>query len=574
VRFAVALVTLLIAFVLVGIGFAQRTIFKPADHVGITAEVPADVHYVVVPGSVLRSHPGQQEIGLTGDGVVFAAYGRTSDVTAWLSGQQYAQLRLTAEGDAVQSETRTAPVVSGLEGGTPDPDGSDLWLDQERGEGSLDWTVNVPDSVSLLIAADGASPAPGTVDITWPVNTATPLAVPLIVAGGVLTVVGLLLIAAAFNHMRKSRGPRRKAPPRMPPPPKYRPQRPASMTPVPERGRRSVHHRVALGGGALAVVLIGAAVVPAPAPALAANAPDEASVGEQQATMIVHRVAEVAAKADEQRDADVAADRFAGAALDLRDAAYRIRAKDKKADMPQAVPLDSATMRLILPEATPDWPRTLFAVVDDSTSKKIAPLALAMVQDDPRADYKVHYAMSLQPDMTLPDLPSALSGATRLDAATPVLQIPPGELAADYGSLLLDSGSDAAALFDVSADNLAEGVGEAAKKKVAKKLGSTARITFKDLKTDPSKVIALSTAKSGALVAVQLDEQWTVKPKQAGVTVRPSGGTKILSKLSSSSKGIVSVYGYQLLFAVPSAGSDRRVVLLGYAQGLVSAKEL
>jgi hypothetical protein len=86
-------------------------------------------------------------------------------------------------------------------------------------------------------------------------------------------------------------------------------------------------------------------------------------------------------------------------------------------------------------------------------------------------------------------------------------------------------------------------------------------------------VIALSTADSGALVAVRLDEQWTVKPKRSGVTVKPSGGTKILSKTSSTSKGIVSVYGYQLLFSVPSAGSNKPIVLLGYDQGLVSAKE-
>ena len=87
-------------------------------------------------------------------------------------------------------------------------------------------------------------------------------------------------------------------------------------------------------------------------------------------------------------------------------------------------------------------------------------------------------------------------------------------------------------------------------------------------------MIALSTANSGALVAVHLDEQWTVKPKRAGVTVRPSGGTKILSKTDATGKGISSVYGYQLLFSVPSAGSGKPIVLLGYDQGLVSAKEL
>src|SRR4051794_11355225 len=76
VRFAVAFVTLLVALVLVGTGFAQRTVLKPADHVSVAADIPADVHYVVIPGSVLRSHVGGQRIQLAGSDVVFAGYGR------------------------------------------------------------------------------------------------------------------------------------------------------------------------------------------------------------------------------------------------------------------------------------------------------------------------------------------------------------------------------------------------------------------------------------------------------------------------------------------------------------------
>jgi hypothetical protein len=583
VRFAVAFVTMLIALVLVGTGFAQRTVLKPDDHISVAADIPGDVHYVVIPGSVLKAHVGGQQLQLAGSGAVFAGYGRTADVTAWLSGQRYAELSVDDAGTAVRPVVKTAPVVNGLRGGTPDPDGSDLWMAQRTGEKSLRWPINVPDSVSVIVAANGAAPAPSVVRVTWPVNNATPLAVPLIVAGGLLAAVGLLLLVWALVHVRRSRGPRRKSPPKMPKrpqPPKYRPQRPSSAPPPAERGRRSVSHRIALGGAGGMAILLGVALVPGGvAPAGAATKPAEASMTEQQATRIAHRVAEVAAAADKDRDADAAAERFAGPALALRKASYAIRAKDKTAELPQAVPLDHATMRLILPEATAKWPRTLFAVLEDpakqsGSEKKAAPLALAMVQDDPRADYKVHYAMSLQPSSTLPNLPSALSGATRLADATPVLEIQPGQLGTDYGALLRDSGSDAAKQFDVSDDELAKGVGEAAKKKVAKKLGATAGITFKDLPADAGSVIALSTADSGALVAVQLDEQWTVKPKRAGVTVRPSGGTKILSKTSSTSKGIVSVYGYQLLFAVPSAGSNAPTVLLGYAQGLVSAKEL
>ncbi|WP_375389635.1 hypothetical protein [uncultured Amnibacterium sp.] len=581
-RFAVAFVTMLIALVLVGTGFAQRTLLKPADHVSVAADVPGDTHYVVIPGSLLASHGSGQQLQLAGSGTVFAGYGRTADVTAWLSGQRYTELQVADGGTAVTSVARTAPVVNGLRGGAPDPDGSDLWMEQRTAQDRLDWKTNLPRSVSVIVASDGAGPAPSTVRITWPVDTATPLAVPLIVAGGLLAVVGLLLLAWALVHVRRSRGPRRKAPPKSPKrpqPPRYRPQRPSSAPPVAQRGRRSVSHRIALGGAGVVAVLVGAVLVPGgAAPAGAATKPVEASITEPQATRIAHRVAEVAAAADKARDAGAAAERFAGAALALRKASYAIRAKDKGADLPQAVPLKNATTRLILPEATATWPRTLFVVLEDPAkrtgTKKSAPLALAMVQADPRADYKVHFAMSLQPSAVLPDLPSALNGATRLNDATPVLEIAPGELGADYGALLRDSGSAAAKQFDVSHDELAEGVGEAAKKKVAKKLGSTAGITFKDLPSGPGSVVALSTAKAGALVAVQLDEQWTVKPKRTGVTVRPSGGTRILSKISATSKGIVSVYGYQLLFAVPSAGSNEPAVLLGYAQGLVSAKEL
>ena len=577
-RFAIALVTLLIAGVLVATGVAQRIILKPADHVTVAADVPSGVHYVLVPGKVLQSREGQQRLRLAGASTTFAAYGRTSDVTAWLSGQRYAELQVDDRGALTKPVVRTAKVVAGLRGGTPDPDGADLWIDQRSGQRSLDWSLRIPASMSVLVASDGAAAAPSDLRLTWPVRTGTPLAVPLIIAGGALAVVGLLLYLWALIHVRRQRGPRRKPPgkmPKRPQPPKYRPQRPASAAPAPSRGRRSVRPRIALGS-ALAAVLAGALLVPAAGPAVAADRTPLASVTEAQATRIVHRVAVVAAAADRARDAKRLAERFSGPALELRKAAYRIKAKDKKAGLPLAIPVANTTMRLILPEATATWPRHLFAVVEQKGAKKPAPVALALVQQDPRADYTVDYSMGLIGGIKLPDLPSALDGASRLAATTPLLAVQPAKLAADYGAVLRDDQSDEARRFRTKGDPLVEAVGEAAKKKIAKKLGGTAGITFKDLAsgTDAESVLALSTADSGALVAVRLDEQWTVKPKRSGVTVKPSGGTRILSKTDSTAKGIASVYGYQLLFAVPSAGSGKPVVLLGYDQGLVSAKEL
>ncbi|GAA2754218.1 hypothetical protein [Amnibacterium kyonggiense] len=578
-RFAIALVTLLIAGALVAAGVAQRTVLKPEDHVTAVADVPSDVHYVVVPGSVLRSHQGQQNLHLGGSDAVFAGYGRSSDVTAWLSGQRYAELRTDASGAMTKPVVRTAPVIGQLEGGTPDPSGADLWIDQKTGERSLDWSVDVPKSMSVIIASTGADAAPSDVRLTWPVRTATPFAVPLIVAGGALAVLGLLLYLWALVHVRRQRGPRRKSPPKMPKrpqPPKYRPQRPASAAPVPGRGRRSVRQRVAVVGSGAAAVLLAGLLAPTSGAAVAATPTPTASLTEEQATRILFAAADTAAAADKAGSAKQLGDRFTGAALDLRKAFYTIEKKDSKAAAPATIPTRAkgAVVKLLEPEATTSWPRTLFATVQQGESTKVAPVSVALVQNDPRSNYKVQFAMRLISNAKTPDLPSAVDGAHRLDPSAPVLTVEPGQLATAYGAVLNDSGASTAKLFRTQGDPLLQEVGESAKKKIAKKLGSTAGITFKDLPVDPNSVIAMSTADPGALVAVQLDEQWTVKPKRSGVTVKPSGGTKILSKTSSTSKGIVSVYGYQLLFSVPSAGSEEPIVLLGYDQGLVSAKEL
>lgn len=578
-RFAVALLTLLIAGVLVAAGVAQRTIWKPSNLVSVTAEVPADVQYVVVPGSVLTSHTGGQSLHLAGSGTTFAAYGKTADIIAWLAGERYAELRVDASGTAMKPVVRTAPAVAGLTGGgTPDPDGSDLWMDQRRAQRELDWPVNLPSTVSMIIAADGAAAAPSSVGIDWAVRTATPFAVPMVIAGGALAVVGLLLYIWALVSVRRRRGPRRKPPakmPRRPQPPRYRPHQPVSVPPPPGRGRRSVRNRIAISASGLTVLLLGgAALVPGAATAAPTPAPATASVTEAQATLIAHRVAKVAAEADTTLNAATAAERFGGLALQLRTAAYTIKKKNKKAKLPLAVPLTDPEVKLTVPQSTASWPRTLFMVIKHADDDRIAPIALAMVQNDPRSDYIVQYAVGLQRDATVPDMPSALTGAARLTPGATVLRVQPEDLADQYGALLRDAEAPSASMFTTADDDLLAQVGEAAKKKIAKRLGSTGKLTFTDLKSDPASVIAMSTADSGALVAVQLDEQWTAKPKRSGVRIASSGGTKILTKKSSSATGFASVYGYQLLFSVPSAGSDKPVVLLGYAQGLVSAKEL
>ncbi|WFR66406.1 hypothetical protein P9139_16400 [Curtobacterium flaccumfaciens] len=105
-------------------------------------------------------------------------------------------------------------------------------------------------------------------------------------------------------------------------------------------------------------------------------------------------MAEVAKKADAARDAKVAAERFTGAALDLREANYTIRGKDSDVDAPPAISAEQVCVAL--PQQTDSWPRTVFAVVAEDCDAKSAPQALTLVQDSARDDYKVAYDVSLE----------------------------------------------------------------------------------------------------------------------------------------------------------------------------------
>jgi hypothetical protein len=291
-----------------------------------------------------------------------------------------------------------------------------------------------------------------------------------------------------------------------------------------------------------------------------------------QAQRIVRAAAAVAHKADAARKVSLLAPRFTGPALVLRNAAYAIHRHDKKAKPPQALPTATASIGLTLPEATAAWPRTLFAVVTDTAKPKAPPVALSFVQEDPRSPYRVNYAMSLY--SSLPSLAPSLTGAMRLRDDSDLLRVRPADLAADYGLLLRHPAASPAERFTTAQDPLMKSVGAAAKKAISKHLGRTARIAFADSTRNAGPVIAMATADGGAIVSVNLKETWTVKPVKSGVTVKPSGETKALAKVTATAKGLVSTYGYQLLFSVPSAASNRPVQLLGYAQGLTSAKEL
>ncbi|TAL41245.1 MAG: hypothetical protein EPN91_11115 [Salinibacterium sp.] len=573
-RLVLAIISFVLAAGMVGYGIAQRTFLALPPEVSVSKIVASDAPLTVIDGKSLNAFEGSQTLTIKGAGRVFAGYGRTADVKAWIGDTEYTAMSY----DAAKGEFVTK-LVRGTATEVPDPKGSDLWFDDFTKKHELKATINVPDDVSVIIASDGTQPAPASTKVSWPIDNSTPWAAPLIIGGAVVLLIGLALLFLATHEMRSSHGPRRK-PQKMPKVPRQRSIKPSrkAISQSPRGRRRGMIAAPMILVGALALsgcsVLPGNHSTPTPTVAEAPSAshlePPAATV--HQVERIVARVSSVSRSADAALDNELIATRFDGAALELRLANYKIRSADRKTPAPAAIP--AGPVKLTLPQQTAGWPRTVFAVIQNAKDAKVPPIGLFLVQQDPRSNYKVAYNITLEPSAKLPNVAPANVGASQLGADSGVLKLKPTDVALAYGEILEEDVDASAYLqFESKGDSLRIAVGRDAKKKLAQKLPSTARVAFGH-SLGASEPISLAANDAGALVAVNLNETTTVRPVEAGAAVNPTGSVRALSGLAVSTKGVIATYGDQLLFYVPPAGSDKKIVLLGFTQGLVSAAEV
>ncbi|HRN28227.1 MAG TPA: hypothetical protein PK781_03695 [Terrimesophilobacter sp.] len=606
-RFIVAIFSFVLAFVMIGLGVAQRTIWAEPDQVVAEVSVSGAAPITFIDGAVLNSLEGRQKVDVMGDGEVFAAYGRTMDVMAWIGDATYNSVSFDPE-----SRQLSTSRVSGLETFVPNPRGADVWLDEYSRADQLSFVVNVPTDVSLVLLTDGINPAPALFSISWPLDNRTPWSGPLIVGGVLLLLMGIGLYVWALAHFNRARGPRRK-PPKLPKAPK-RPKVKASkvMKPISlpnSKGRRAagksasmvsalVVASVVLTGCASGAELFSAGSAPSASAVPASEAPSiPPAVTESQMKRILSKVAVTANNADASLDAELAAERFAGPALELRAANYALIRADSSAVRLPSIP--STEIKVLLPQRTESWPRTVFTVVQEvplqtavpsaspseaesgdaegeeaSEPSVAAPLALILVQETPRDNFKVTYAVSLAAGVALPELAAPATGSARLQPNVRVLKMAPDQVASSYGDILaVGEASEFWKSFDMESDPLYPSIGPAAKAAIRDALPSVASISFANAPADVAP-IAISTTDAGALVAVYLKESEVVEPVERGASINPKGMVKSLSGVSSTHTGVAAEYGDQLLFYVPPAGSDGKIVLVGFATHLLSAREL
>lgn len=585
-RFILALVSLLIAVVLIGYGIAQRTVLAGPDQITAVSEASSDATVTVIDGETLNARPGLQDVRVDGD-AIFAAYGRTTDVLAWVGDATYNNL--TFDDETLQL---TDEVVVGTEDEVPSPVDSDLWLKQYTGEGELRMPVKLDPDLSFILVSDGTEPAPAQVSITWPLDNRTPWAGPLVAGGAAMLLLALIFFLWALLHQRTVRGPRRKSikpartvrMPRLPRQRSYRVRKPKAVTQA--RGRRSTR-TMAVAPVLLAGVLVlggcsselwpgaddlpAASAIPSASPEVEVDEPTPAAATVSQVRAIVQDVAEVATASDASLDVEALKARFDGPALAFRTGNYAVRAKDSA--FPAPAPIPSEQPQVSLPQVTGEtWPRTMFAVVQASEATT-APVALTLVQQAPRDQYKVIYAVALEPDATIPDMAPEGVGALPLGPDSPLLSTPPSQLLAAYIDVL-DTGEASASygLFDVASDSLIPQLVKIRDDQKAK-LGTGATIEVANAAGD-ADAIALSSQEIGALVNVYLTSTTTVKPVEAGSRIDVEGAVKTVTGLSGTTKGVTSSFGDQLLFYIPPIGSTDKIVLLGFTDGFLTAQEL
>ncbi|WP_029144302.1 glycosyl transferase [Microbacterium luticocti] len=594
-RFVWAVAAFVLAAVMIATGIAQRTVFQGPKTTTATISDTSATAYTLIDGAVLNRSPGLQTLRAAADGPIFAAYGRTDDMKAWLADTDYTAVTLGAGGHV------TSTVVAPADGASPthrDPAGSDLWLDQFTQDDILIQHLQLPDTMSVLVATDGTAPAPADISLTWPLSTTTPWAGPLILGGGILMAVGVFLYILGIRRLRRSRGPRRKS---LPPLPETEPIDLAveqadkgviTAGAAPQRRavsrRRSLVAVPAIGLSALlfagcsadAWPQLGGSPTPTPtATVVDAGDTQPPAVTATQADRILSRIADTVTQADQKRDATLAATRLAGAALAERQTNYTLRGKLPKEPEPTAIP--GSGLKLVLPQAYEGWPRTVLAIAEQKADAAVTSTIMMMTQVDPWSPYKVSYTGQLEATK-LPDVAPAYVGAAAVQPDSSFLVMPPAELAAAYADVI-DKGdkSASAGAFDTADDLFLKGVTDKRKEQLAdlsktagKSSKKTAQMTFAAAAGGQAP-LALATLESGAIVAVNVSETETVTPtdKNAVIKTDTNPRVKALTGVKESATGFVTTYSDQLFFYVPGVGSgDAKIRLLGYSSSILGAK--
>jgi hypothetical protein len=581
---AVALVLLGLLTLLAGVG--QKTIWAPAETV--TASAPSDgtaAPLTVIDQKLRTLHGGTVKINVKGEGSFMLAAGRPDDVDAWVGKTAHN----TVSGVSEDNKSLQVTHADG-EAAAPSPAGSDLWVSTENASGELNYTWNAPadGEWSLLLASDGTKPAPSSISMTFPNDTSTPWAVPLMVLGGLLMLAGLALLvikpkggkpagvggddtgeSLKDKLVRRARAvrPADKPAPAAPSPVEKQPGSASSTANFTAR-------RAGVAMAALAATIVAgtgvaaqATTTPSPSASTAAGAetaPDSPVLLDAQFRRILEQVSSTVDAGDAAKDAAKLKSRVDRTELEVRTQNYKIRSQVGAYEA--RMPVRATKLLTTVVTSKRAWPRQVMAVTQGEGN--VVPQLLTLVQKSPRENYKLVETTPLQPGTTFPAI-----GRTGTET-----------LAANDKSGLLYSGEEAlAGLGDrltkpdsTFKDKLVEGESSpyiadtlAYQADVAK-TGVNGNFSFTH-KVAPEETVVFRTADGGALVLGRLNFAFDGTPKAEGDKLAIGDDAAVLAGGKETSSGMVLNFAESMAVYIPPTGSKDPMKLVAATRGLVGA---
>lgn len=561
-----------IGALLVLLGIGQLTWWAPPETV--TVAVPADARsgpVTVIDAGAKEGEAEDIDITVESEGAFTLAVGRASDVDAWVGDAAHLTITGVGEDELITEFAEGEQTV-------PNPSGADLWTSEETAEGTLThrWLDPGEGEWSILVAGDGETPAPTAISITSPNDTATPWAVPLMILGALLLVLG---IALAFIKPRRTRREPATVGSRAHARQQNRRRNPGnSFAAHPVRPWAALGLATSLGfsgaGAGYASETESAQPSEPSAPAESTASPESPApadgeypvILESQLERILASVATTVAEADAAADVRLLEPRVAGAAATLRSANYSVRAKADEVPAPTPVAADPVLTSMI-PTGN-EWPRTVVALTQGESNP--VPQALVLVQDDPRSNYRLTSSIQMLPGTTFPTAgtPDGLEELP-VDGGEGLVTSPEDAVAAiaDY---LTDPDGGNAATFEPN--SFADAITSFQSDVVADAGNDSAEITFTH-KPVADHTRAISTGDGGAMVFGYLDHTYSSVPEGPGDSIALEGTVyEGLTGEESTEDGIDVRYGEAVMMYVPAAGSDQKITVIGAAQQLLSAE--
>ena len=317
--------------------------------------------------------------------------------------------------------------------------------------------------------------------------------------------------------------------------------------------------------GVLAVLAVGALAacstplpVPQPDAEPAATPP---ALYEEQADRVLADLATVVAEADAALDPSLLDPRVVGPAREIRGVEYLLAGAGDP-DAVTAVPEGSQT--LVLP-TTDAWPRTFMAVTESPEDLQ-APLLLVLVQDSPRAQYRLWSWARLFPGTTMPRTTEPAIGSSPVAPDSADLAVPPTDVLAQYVDLLTNRDqSPYANAF--TPDPLRAAVAQTRDAFVGV-VGANGSLT-ETYTPDAHGLAAIATADGGAIVVGTIRTVTTISLTDS--TMKIGDQTAALLGKDTITSNLEIQWLSVVAFHVPPAGSTDPIEVLGAEHSRIQA---